>query len=138
MIFRKVTSGLNFSICIILLCLALSPLGAQDEAGPEETSQEQTVQSGAAKSSKTQTNTLSFWIDKATGYIAQIGAMFGKTTGIRIGGTSVSAIAMLIVAKLIEDKAPPWVKWLLYLSGGTMIAGSGANIVQAVMKYIPL
>jgi len=75
-------------------------------------------------------------INTVIGYVSQIGAVFGKTAGIRIGGTSGSAIVMLVVAKLLEDKAPSWLKWLLYLSGGTMVAGSGANITQLVMGLL--
>jgi len=73
---------------------------------------------------------------KVIGAISQIGAMFGKTTGKRIGGTSGSAIVMLIVAKLVQDRGPSWLKWLLYLSGGTMVAGSGANITQLIMGFL--
>jgi len=75
-------------------------------------------------------------INKLIGYISQIGAMFGKSTGTRIGGTSVSAIVMLVIAKLIQDKGPDWLRWLLYLSGGTMVAGSGANITQMIMRFL--
>jgi hypothetical protein len=75
-------------------------------------------------------------INKLIGSISQIGAMFGKSTGTRIGGTSVSAIVMLVVAKLIQDRGPSWLKWLLYLSGGTMVAGSGANITQMIMQFL--
>jgi len=74
--------------------------------------------------------------NKVVGIIAQIGAMFGKSTGGRIGGTSVSAIIMLIVAKLVQDRGPDWLKWVLYLSGGTMVAGSGANITQLIMGFL--
>jgi len=73
---------------------------------------------------------------KVVGAISQIGAMFGKTAGKRIGGTSGSAIVMLIVAKLVQDRGPSWLKWLLYLSGGTMVAGSGANITQLIMGFL--
>jgi hypothetical protein len=72
-------------------------------------------------------------INTIIGYIAKIGGIFGKSTGTRIGGTSVSAIVMLVVAKLIQDRGPDWLRWLLYLSGGTMVAGSGANITQLIM-----
>ena len=81
-------------------------------------------------SAKTVNNTF----NKIVGYLSQIGAIFGKTTGIRIGGTSVSAIVMLVVAKMIQDRGPPWLRWVLYLSGGTMVAGSGANIMQSLMR----
>ena len=75
-------------------------------------------------------------VNRVIGYISKIGAIFGQTTGIRIGGTSASAIAMLVIARLIRDRAPDWVKWLLYASGGTMIAGSGANITQMIMRFL--
>jgi len=68
------------------------------------------------------------------GYISQIGGIFGKTAGTRIGGTSVSAIVMLVIAKMIQDRGPSWLRWVLYLSGGTMVAGSGANIMQSLMR----
>jgi hypothetical protein len=80
--------------------------------------------------------TVTALINKVIGYISQIGALFGKTTGIRIGGTSVSAILMLAIAKLINRRGPSWIKWLLYISGGTMIAGSGANITQMIMRFL--
>jgi len=73
---------------------------------------------------------------KVVGIVSQIGAMFGKSAGGRIGGTSVSAIVMLVVAKLVQDRGPSWLKWLLYLSGGTMVAGSGANITQMIMGLL--
>jgi hypothetical protein len=73
---------------------------------------------------------------KVVGFVAQIGAMFGKTTGSRIGGTSISAIVMLVVAKLVQENGPSWLKWVLYLSGGTMVAGSGANITQLIMGFL--
>jgi len=79
--------------------------------------------------------TVTALINKVIGYISQIGALFGQTTGIRIGGTSASAIVILIVARLIDGRAPDWVKRLLYISGGTMVAGSGANITQLLMQF---
>jgi len=75
-------------------------------------------------------------INTVIGYIAKIGGIFGKSAGTRIGGTSGSAIIMLVIAKLVQDKAPSWVQWLLYLSGGTMAAGSGANITKLIMGLI--
>jgi hypothetical protein len=135
------------------MLLPLCPIGAQDEpagtsaetggaqATPGETPQNGAPQGGAsqggAKTGGAQSNSVSYWVNKITGYLSQIGALFGKTTGMRIGGTSLSAIAMLVIAKVLEDKAPSWVKYLLYASGGTMIAGSGANITQMIMRYIP-
>jgi hypothetical protein len=75
-------------------------------------------------------------INKIIGYISQIGAIFGKSAGTRIGGTSGSAIVMLVIAKLIQDRGPDWLRWLLYLSGGTMVAGSGANITKLIMGLL--
>ena len=80
---------------------------------------------------------ISMWIKKAINYISQIGGMFGKATGFRIGGTTITAILALVVAKMLEDKAPSWVRYVLYATGGTMFAGSGANIVQMVMNHLP-
>jgi uncharacterized protein (DUF697 family) len=76
------------------------------------------------------------WINRIIGYVSQIGNLFGKTLGFRIGGTTGTAIAALAIAKLAEDKLPSWLKWVLYLTGGTMVAGSGANITQTVMKAL--
>ena len=80
--------------------------------------------------------TLTALINKVIGYISQIGAIFGQTTGIRIGGTSTSAIVMLVIARLIDGRAPDWVRRLLYISGGTMVAGSGANIMELIMQFL--
>jgi hypothetical protein len=35
-----------------------------------------------------------------------------------------------------EIRLPSLLKWVLYLTGGTMIAGSGANITQTIMKAL--
>jgi hypothetical protein len=43
------------------------------------------------------------YIVATLGYIAHIADLFSKTTGFRIGGT---AIASLVVAKLVEAKTP--------------------------------
>jgi biotin transporter BioY len=77
------------------------------------------------------------YITAALSYIAHIADLFGKTTGFRIGGTTGAAIASFVIAKLVEDKAPSWVKWGLYLAGGAMAAGGGANILQLFMRYLP-
>ena len=105
------------------LFLPLIPAGAQEAEGETDLIQE-------AK------NFIAPWIDKAIGLISQIGALFGKTTGMRIGGTSVMGIAALVLANVLKDKAPSWVKYLLYAGGGTMFAGSGANIAQMVLQNI--
>jgi len=82
------------------------------------------------------TDSISVWINRIIAYVSQIGNMFGKTLGFRIGGTTGTAIVTLVIAKLLQDKAPSWIKWALYLTGGTMVAGSGANITQVVMNLL--
>ena len=124
-------------LLLFALVLPLCPAGAQEE----------TVESAAesAGSPPAQTSravpqvnpqTIPGLIKKVIALLAPIGALFGKTTGLRIGGTSVIGIGALVLAKVLEDKAPSWVKWLLYAGGGTMFAGSGANIIQAVMQQL--
>jgi hypothetical protein len=140
---------------IALLCMAFVlpafMVGAQEnevesegptvteQAAPENKAEGAAVAKPApAKKSVSSKNTVSGWINELIALISQIGGIFGNKLGFRIGGTSGTAIAMLIIAKLIQDKAPSWVKWLLYLGGGTMLTGSGANIAQMVMKDIGL
>ncbi|MDR0501912.1 MAG: hypothetical protein LBH16_01180 [Treponema sp.] len=77
---------------------------------------------------------ISLYINKGIGLLSQIGNIFGSATGFRIGGTTGTAIATLVIAKLVEDKAPSWVKYALYATGGTMFAGGGANIAQLITK----
>ena len=140
----------------MLLCFALAlpiaPVGAQDADDAEAPATEAVVPKAAEpktapkpsgqpninlKMPKIQgAKTVTAVINTVIGYIAKIGGIFGKSAGTRIGGTSVSAIAMLVIAKLVEDKAPDWVKWMLYLSGGTMAVGSGANITKLIMGLI--
>jgi len=79
---------------------------------------------------------ISLYINKGIGLLSQIGNIFGDATGFRIGGTTGTAIATIIIAKLVEDKAPSWVKYALYATGGTMFAGGGANIAQLITKYV--
>jgi len=121
----------------MLLCLALvlplDPVWAQDtdKASPDG------GQAPSLKAPKIQgAKTVTAIINTVVGYVAKIGGIFGKSAGTRIGGTSVSAIAMLVIAKLVQDKTPSWVQWLLYLSGGTMAVGSGANITQMIMRAL--
>ena len=105
-------------------------------AAPKEAPKTTTPKAATKTAPKIQgVKTVTGLFNQAIRYISQIGSVFGKTTGIRIGGTSVSGIVMLVIAKLIRDRAPSWVKWLLYASGGTMIAGSGANITQMIMQF---
>jgi cytoskeletal protein RodZ len=123
-----------------------APETAAPNAAIETTTTETTTPKTAAKNSGQApslkaptlqgTKTVTAFINSVIGNVAKIGNIFGKTTGIRIGGTSGSAIAMLVIAKLIQDRGPDWVKWLLYLSGGTMIAGSGANITKLIMGFL--
>ncbi|GHV89501.1 hypothetical protein AGMMS50268_00040 [Spirochaetia bacterium] len=75
-------------------------------------------------------------ITTVIGYASHIADLFGKASGIRIGGTSVAAIATLAAAKAVENKVPAWIKWLLYLAGGTMATGGIANIIQSVQGAI--
>ena len=75
-------------------------------------------------------------ITKIIAQVSQIGNLFGNVTGFRIGGTTGTAIAAFVIAKLLEDKVPSWVKWILYAGGGTMIAGGSANIAQVVMQLL--
>ena len=136
-------------LLIPLLCLALvlpvCTAGAQEEE--QEAAQETTpvtVQEKAQDTTPRTTqgtqgaDTISGWINKIIGYVSQIGNLFGKTLGFRIGGTTSTAIAALAIAKLAENKLPSLLKWALYLTGGTMIAGSGANITQTIMKALGL
>ena len=116
---------------ISLLCLALfMPVFTAEaqESGTEGVS----LQEMAAQAK----GTVTAWIGRIIAFVSQIGNLFGKTTGIRIGGTSGTGIAALAVAKLAEDKMPSWLKWILYLTGGTMFAGSGANIAEVVMRAL--
>jgi len=132
------------NLLLPLLCLALilplCPTWAQEaeEAGESATPVQQTqeAQDYTALAQKAG-NTAFVWVKKIIGYLSQIGAVFGKTTGFRIGGTTGTAIGALVLAKLIKDRTPLWVTWLLYLTGGTMFAGGGANTVQLVMRYLP-
>ena len=85
---------------------------------------------------QTSGNKLPMVLNKAIDSIAKIGDLFGNAAGVRIGGTTLSGIAALVIAKMIEDKVPSWIKWLLYIGGGTMMAGGGANITQLVTKFL--
>ena len=81
-------------------------------------------------------SSVSVWANRIIGYLSQLGNIFGDAAGFRIGGTTGTAIVTLVIAKLVQDKAPSWLKWALYIAGGTMVAGSGANIVQLVTQYL--
>jgi len=120
---------MKLKLIIALLCLAIVlpvfTAGAQEVDGAA-------IQAMAAQAKSTAT----VWINRIIGYVSQIGDLFGKTTGIRIGGTSGTGIAALAIARLSGDKLPSWIKWLLYLTGGTMFVGSGANITQLVMQFL--
>jgi len=82
------------------------------------------------------TAALSDIVTKIIAQVSQIGNLFGSAAGIKIGGTTGTAIAAFVIAKLLEDKVPSWVKWILYAGGGTMIAGGSANIAQVVMQLL--
>jgi hypothetical protein len=112
-----------------------------EKAAPEKAAPEKAAPAknrGGDTSVKKQTtqvkNTAVGWFNKAIAFISQIGAVFGNALGFRIGGTTGTAIASIAVAKLAEDRIPSWLKWLLYLFGGTMVAGSGGNIAQMIMS----
>ncbi|MDR1420017.1 MAG: hypothetical protein LBI86_06560 [Treponema sp.] len=136
------------NLCISLLCLALllpsCPAWVEEAVVDAETPTEQSAagigaQQNSAAPAKGQTVTigghsLSWWINHVIGSISQIGAIFRKTTGFRIGETTGTALLTLVAAKLLHDKAPSWVKWLLYLSGDTMAVGDGANILQLLTR----
>ena len=114
-------------LLVLVLVLPLFPAGAQEEAadGPAVIAPQANINS-----------TISGLINKVVGFLAPIGALFGSVAGFRIGGTTGTGIAALVVAKVIEDKAPSWVRYLLYAAGGTMFAGGGANIAQAIMGQL--
>jgi len=131
------------TLFLFLLCFAFVipfyPVGAQEAEAETEARAEPAAAAGSGSPSAQIThyqNKITGLISKIVGYISQIGAIFGQSTGMRIGGTTVSAIAMLVIAKLIEDKTPSWVRWILYATGGTMFAGSGANIAQTIMSAL--
>ena len=94
------------------------------------------AQEAGAAAGGTQSSAMPDVITKIVAQISQIGNLFGNTIGFRIGGTTGTAIAAFVIAKILEDKAPSWVKWILYAGGGTMIAGGGANIAQVVMQFL--
>ena|GEM_PF-2913802 len=153
-------------IFVMLIMLGISmPVAAEDSAEPseervtveavaaEQSAGEEAASSPAASSPAASTGggggTISRpqaqtgapagapdWINMIIGYISQISALFGQATGIRIGGSTVTGIAALAVAKFTQEKAPSWLKWVLGLAGGTMLAGGGANIAQLAMSYL--
>jgi hypothetical protein len=145
-------------LVVLLLCLAfVMPVymaGAQEDeaegaavteqAAPEKKAESATATEQAAPEKKTEgaavkkpaapsNGTVADLIGKAIAFISQIGGVFGSRLGFRIGGTTGTALVTLLIAKLVQDRAPSWVKYLLYLTGGTMLTGSGANIAQMVM-----
>jgi len=143
---------LTVALLCVLLVMSICPIEAQEADDTGTDASKATVLETAAPQAAPKTGerpgvslkvpkiqgapSVTAVIKKVIGYVSQIGGIFGKTTGIRIGGTGVSAIAMLVIAKLIGNNAPSWVKGLLYLSGGTMAAGSGANIIQMIMGFL--
>ena len=121
----------------LALFLPLIPAGAQEESAAAGEAAGQTSEGTKAVSVPQIQGTIDSLFNKVIGYISQIGGLFGQATGLRIGGTTATGIAAMVIAKLLEDKAPSWVKWILYAGGGTMFAGSGANILEMVMQNIP-
>jgi hypothetical protein len=112
---------------------AASEKKADGAAVTEQAAPEKKTESVAAKKpTAPSNNAVPDLVKKAIAFISQIGGMFGSKLGFRIGGTTGTGLVTLVIAKLIQDRAPPWVKWLLYLAGGTMLTGSGANIAQMV------
>jgi len=125
----------NLLIPLLCLALALPVCTAVAQEAEQGNTGQSSVQAPAQAPAQSK-DAVSVWINKIIGYVSQIGNLFGKATGFRIGGTTGTAIAALAIAKLAEDKLPSWLKWVLYLTGGTMVAGSGANIAQLVMRTL--
>ena len=69
-------------------------------------------------------------IDTVINGIAQIANIFGNATGIRIGGTTGTAIVVLVIAKLLGNRIPTLLRWFLYVVGIVMLAGGSANVIQ--------
>ncbi|MCL2245250.1 MAG: hypothetical protein FWC03_12425 [Treponema sp.] len=124
----------------VFILFAFLPLYAQEEEIQEKTETAAVAQeTGSTQTSSAfhgAKSTVSVWINRIIGYIAKIGNIFGSAAGFRIGGTTGTAIIALIAAKVLEDKAPSWVKYVLYVTGGTMFAGSGANIAQLAAQFL--
>ena len=135
---KKMTKKLVIAVYCVFIFLTFLPLYAQEAQEAQEADETAEITTVTQDTSIIQKagSTVSVWVNKIIGYIAQIGNLFGNATGFRIGGTTGTAIAALILAKLLEDKVPSWVKGVLYVTGGTMFAGSGANIMQLVTKYL--
>jgi len=111
------------------------PQAAQQKAAPKKDAPLQLPKVEIPKVSVPKARgAVTVWIKRIISFISQIGGLFGNTFGFRIGGTTVTAVLTLFVAKMLEDKLPQWVKYLLYATGGTMFAGSGANITKLVMQ----
>jgi len=143
-------------LLVMLFCLAIvMPVYMVEAQEDEQETVQETVQESAGQEQATQKTdqkpapkstgqlqipqvqgTAGVWINKIIAYISQIGGLFGQTLGFRIGGTTGTAIAALLLAKFLENKAPPWIRYLLYATGGTMFAGSGANITQIIMQVL--
>ena len=127
----------NLLIPLLCLALAMPVCTAVAQEAARETSPGNAGQGqGSAQAPAQGKDAISVWVNRIIAYASQIGNLFGKTLGFRIGGTTGTAIAALVIAKVAEDKMPSWLKWVLYLTGGTMVAGSGANIAQLVMQTL--
>ncbi|MCL1837667.1 MAG: hypothetical protein FWG46_08985 [Treponema sp.] len=125
-------------LALSLLLLPLCLISAQEEApsgGASPAAASGESSSGAGEAAASGGGEGSF-LSQLIALLAPIGALFGKTTGIRIGGTTMTGIATLAGAKILHNKIPSWLKWVLYLAGGTMFTGSGANIAQLIMRNI--
>jgi len=140
----KIKSIMTYLFFTFIVPIAVKAQEAQEAAGEAAEAVTETAGAVAGAAAMTQGanvmqssgTALPMIVNKAIDYVAQIGNLFGNVSGLRIGGTTGTAIATLIIAKLIENKAPSWVKWVLYATGGTMFAGSGANLTQLVTQII--
>ena len=143
-------------LALVLFLPFIPALAQEDEAGggagaAAEAAAEPTVETAPApakaspaapKASPAQQTslegTIGSLISKIVAMLAPIGGIFGQAAGFRIGGTTGTGIAALIIAKMLEDKLPTWAKYALYAGGGTMFAGGGANIAQEIIKGITM
>lgn len=140
----KIKSVMTYLFFTFIVPIAVKAQEAEEAAGEAAETVAETAGAVAGAATMTQGSNvmqsagtaLPMIVNKGIDYVAQVGNLFGNVSGLRIGGTTGTAIATLVIAKLIENKAPSWVKWLLYATGGTMVAGSGANITQLVTQII--
>jgi hypothetical protein len=111
-------------LCLILV-LPLCMAGAQENGAavtPEQVSQI--------------TDSAVGLIDKAIAFISRIGAVFGDTLGIRLGGTTGMAIILLGAVILFGKRMPSLLKLLFIIIGIAMLAGGAANVVQIIRRIL--